>query len=286
MTDNYRSRELHVEDRRAIGELLETGRLTQTMHVQRALDQGDDFKGWWYGALAPSGDLAAAMAIEGHTGHLYASDEDAAVAMGRAMLRQQQMMASRGATRHELNGPWQSLTAFWRSFQAIDRQLKSDIQRNLIRSTGSTSSPSRRVTISVADEGDLRLVSEFTALAAVEEKGYDPRKTTPDGHRRRCSRAIAEGRQLVVREAGARPVMVAEVVDIDESTAMLERLFVPLPFRGRKLLVGGALALAAGSEPVAGRRLLLFATGEQMMVAAERASFELIERYRQIVMLG
>jgi|ETNmetMinimDraft_26_1059896.scaffolds.fasta_scaffold35212_2 hypothetical protein len=286
MSETYRSRELHAADRDAIARLLAGGSTTDTLLIARALQGGDNFPGWWYGTVGPDGELAAAMAIDNHVGHLYAANDEAANAMGRAMLRQQQMLTSRGASRHELNGPWQALTAFWRSFQAIDRQLKADVSRELIRSTGSTSTRSRRISVNVADESDLRLVAEFTALACVEDKGFDPRKTTPDGHLRRCRRAIEGGRQLVAREAGVKPVMVAEVVQVDEATAMLERLFVPLPFRGRKLLVGGALALAAESAPVAGKRLLLFASGDAMMAAAEKAQYETVARYRQIVMLG
>ncbi len=286
MSETYRSRELHAEDRPAIARLLEQGLITETLAIRQALARGEDYPGWWYGTAGPDGELAAAMSIHKHVGDLYAADDDAAQSMGRSMLRQQQMLTSRGSGRHELNGPWQSMTAFWRSFQAIDRVLKSDITRELIRSTGSTTARSRRITLDVADESDLRLVSEFTALACVEANGFDPRKTTPDGHQRRCRRAISEGRQLVAREAGTKPVMVAEVVQVDDSMAMLERFFVPLPFRSRKILVGGALALAAHSEPVASKRLMVFATGEAMMAAAERAQFESVTRYRQIVMMG
>lgn len=286
MSEAFRSRELQPTDRDAIAIIVDLASRDDALLLKRHFANFEDFPGWWYGTFAAEGGLQAVMAIEGHTGHLYATSDEAAEAMGRAMLRQQQMLGGRGSTRHELIGPWAAMTAFWRGFKAIDRQLKSDVARVLISSTGSTQSPSRRVDLSLADEGDLRLVVEFSALLAVEQQGHDPRRTTPDSHKRRCRRAIAEGRQLVAREAGTRPLMVAEVLDLDADAALLEGVFVPLPFRSRKLLVAGALALAASSEPVAGRRLLLFAEDELLLVAAERAGFEQLARYRHIVMVG
>lgn len=286
MSEDFRSRELQPNDRGAIATLLGGASLADGLLIKRQFARFEDSPGWWYGTLTGEGQLQAVMAIEGHSGVLFAASEDAAHAMGKHMLRQQQMMAGHGSTRHELLGPWQAMTAFWRGFKAIDRQLKSDSARELLRSTASTKSPSRRVELRLAVEGDLRLVAEFTAMLAVEQQGHDPRRTRPDSHQRRCRNAIVEGRQLVASEAGERPVMVADVVDVDEQTALLERVFVPLPFRSRKRLVAGALALAAASAPVAGRRLLVFTDGEQLLAAAELAGFQSVARYRQIVMIG
>ncbi len=281
----FATRELGPRDKRAVVDLLERVSNHESRLARSFVERFDEFDGWWMGAIR-NGEVEALMAIDGHAGILVSQDDDATRAMAHGMVRQQQMLVSRGSSRHQLSGTWRTLDLFWQIFQAVDRQVVCDKSRELMAATEETESPSRRVTVDLATTDDLRVVLEFTGQHSAEMYGLDPRRVSPESHRHECNAVIAAGRQLIARESGGRPVMVAEVVDIGPHEVLLERLHVPLPFRGRKRLVGGAMAAARGLEPCAEKRLLLFADDPQLVAAAERANFERMARYRLISMVG
>lgn len=286
MSQNYRCRELRPDDHRCLTDLMARLPGDESMLVRPAADRFSDFPGWWFGALDEDGELGAVMAVEGHSGVICARDDDAVRAMARTMLTQQQMIGSRGAQHHQLAASWRTMDVFWGIFEKIGRKVVGDTTRDLMQAGPQTASPSKRVEVGLADADDLRLVADYLGQRGVELRGFDPRKLTPEAHMTRCRQNIAEGRQLVARETGGRPFMVAEAIPFGEDQVLLDEVFVPLPMRGRARLVGGGLALAAATPPARGRRLLVMADGEQMVAAAERAGFERRARYRHISMVG
>ena len=281
----FTTRELDARDRHAITALVDRVSKDESRLARSFVDHFDDFDGWWMGAMR-HGQIEALMAIDGHAGTLVSQDDDATRALAHGMVRQQQMLVSRTSNRHQLSGTWRTLDLFWQIFQAIDRQVTCDKARELMTETEQTQSPSRRVTVELATVDDIQVVLEFTGEHSAEMYGVDPRRVSPESHHRQCAAVIDTGRQLIAREANGRPVMVAEAVDVGPNEVLLERLHVPLPFRGRKRLIGGAMASARELEPCSGKRLLLFADDPQIVAAAERAQFEPLARYRLISMVG
>lgn len=284
---SYISKELKPREMDSISDFLKNAPRYETLLMRgaHAAMAAGRFDGWWYGCFAGGTDLRALMCVEGTTGNLWARDIDAIDAMATDLLKSQERYGSSQSHRHTLLGEEGVLTRFWATFHAIGRQVVNDRVRSLMGSGATLGKPSLRIALTCATPADLKLVSEFNAEQAVEAFGVDPRMAGREAHDRRCMAAIEAGRQLVARE-GPKPVMVCEVGALDEQTAMLDRIFVPKPFRSRKRMIAKALAAAAVLPEAAGKELIFFADSDELVEAATHGGFEARCRYRMVATRG
>ncbi len=256
---------------------------TRTLHLRDALAAPAAPGRWWFAAIG-AGGVGAFAAVQGTRASLYGDDTDAVQAMARAMLRSQQLHASREAHRHVLFGPAEVLDPFWQIFRDVGRQVVADRNLDLVIGDGEGKG-SRRMELRVATAGDLALCVSFLGEHIAEVQGQDPRRMAPAAFERDVDAAIGQGRILVGTEGG-RAMFVAEAAPLTADTVMLVRIHVPLPYRSRKVLVGGALFAARSIGPGAAGTVWLFADGEMMQLAATRAGYRSAGRWREIAMLG
>jgi len=284
----YAARELRAGDRDKIRRLLSAAPSFSAFLIRPALQDIENFGGWWFGALADGEELEALICVEGHTANLYSRSRAATRAMASAMLKQQEVLGSiGGAHRHQLIGRASDVDDFWTVFKHLKgRTLLSDRFRPLMVSgPPPEASPSKRVSLGYAKASDLRIVYELTAERQLERQGADPRKTNPQAHSARC-RAAIEARCQVIGREGDKPVFVAELRELDAELLLIDQIAVPLAFRGRKRLIGGALYLVRKAPQAKDRQLVLLADDEQLAAAAELAGFRRELVYRQIVTFG
>lgn len=286
-------------DFRAMRACADRGRRHETWHLDAAFAAADanpaDPDRWWFAATDDGGTVGAFAAIHHTRAHLFGDDEDAVEALARALLRSQKLHTSREAHRHVLFGPARVVDPFWRIFRAVDRQVVADRRPTLLCS-GEGGKGSRRMGFGVADGDDVKLCLAYFGEHGAEQHGADPRKTRPHAFAQEVAELIAAGRLVVGREqapgSGAgRAMFVAEVTEIaglsvEKPAVMLTRWHVPLPFRGRKILVAGALFEAARQGPGAGKQVWLLAEGEPLLLAAARAGYREVLPWREIAMLG
>jgi len=278
------------------------GARRETWHLDAAFADPHNPDRWWFAASDSAGNVGAFAAIEGTRAHLFGDDEEAVEAMARTMLRSQQIHTSRESHRHVLFGPARVVNPFWRIFEAVGRQVVADRRPALMCSTDGGKG-SRRMRLTVGDADDQKTCVAFLGEHGAEADGADPRKIRPQAFSRQVARTLAAGRMLVGRElapgsVGGRAMFVAEVtpVGVTQPTAdseagagaasLLWPWHVPLPFRGRKILVAGALLEATRQGPGADRPVWLLVEGEALHLAAARAGYEHGVAWREIAMLG
>lgn len=281
--DSWTCRELSATDLDGVRVLIASAPPHRSMHFHGALADPAAAGRWWFAAIG-AGGIGAAAAIQGTRAHLYGDDDSAVRAMAAAMLRSQQLQASREAHRHVLYGPSDVIATFWTTFSAVGRQVVADRLLTLMLGDGDGKG-SDKVSLTVATDDDVALCVRFLGEYAAEVLGSDPRKARPRAFEAEVVGAIAEGRLLVGSEGG-RAMFVADAVTVDERIAELQRVYVPLAYRSRKLLVGGALFAARSVGPGDGRLIRLFADSEAIELAATRAGFRPVAAWREIAMLG
>lgn len=284
----YHCRELSESDAPRVERALANARVDDTLQLRRFAADPGGFGGWWYGCLDDDDAVRAVMAVQGHSGTLFGSDPEAVEAMATRMLATQRHRGGGTPHRHELFGPRHTLDPFWRIFQDIGRKVVHDAEVTLHGADTPLPPVSKRASVTIATPADERIVTEFIAESVVTAGAPDPRRTAAAAHAEHCRRLIAEGRVLIGWEAGKRPVFLGEtgVVPGDPEVIWLERVFVPLPFRSRTRLIGGALAACTTVGEGAGRPIRFFAEHEPLRLAAQRAGFTASAAYRLVQMIG
>lgn len=271
----------------AIESFVQRRPLYQTLKLRLAVAQGVDFDGWWYGAVR-DGEVEALMAISGHTATFHSAEGDASEALAARLLGDQKHNRSPETRRHQIMGDHRSMARFWPTFRAVDRQVTTDENWSLMGG-GGTDGPlesiSKRMKLRAATMENHQLVYEFSAELSLERDGVDPRRSYPQAHAEAITAKIASGRQMVGFEK-EKPVLIGEFADVGPNMVQLQEVWVPLAFRTRKRLVGGALAQATALPENAGKEVLVMANSKTMVAAAERAGFEPRAQYRYISMLG
>lgn len=236
----HNCQELGFRDRDRIKALLENAPAYEVLLMKRAAENMGDFTGGWFGALA-DGRLEAIACLESNTTVLWSANYEATNTMAQRMLSIQRKRPTSSTGTHQIVGEELIVGRFWEIFQHIRRTVVLDRRRDLLSVKEPDAPPRSGLTVSTATPKEIKLVYEFSGDQTVEQWGWDPRKISPEGHKERCEEVIAEGRQLIGRDRG-RPVFLAERTLIDDETVLLERLFVPRPFRRRKLVVSAVLA--------------------------------------------
>ena len=155
----------------------------------------------------------------------------------------------------------------------------------MVSSTTPEASPSKRVKLGYAPMSDLKVVIEFRGEYQLERDGTDPRRLTPQAHAARCQQLMAEKRVVIGRDED-KPICVAELVELDEATILLDGFWIPPAFRGRKRLIGGALHLTRKAPQAKGKEVIYFADDEAGVAAGELAGFEQKTEYRFITSFG
>ena len=283
MSGEWKCRELGAGELSGVRTAVAGVEMSRILHLREALADPAGHGRWWYAAIG-GGGVGAFAAVQGTRAHLYGDDTSAVEAMAQAMLRSQQLHTSRDTHRHVLFGPAAVIDPFWSIFQAVGRQVVADRRWGLM-TADSEGKGSRRLQLDIADGGDLSVCVAFLGEHAAEMHGKDPRKVAPEAFEREVEEAIDEGRVLLGREGG-RAMFVAQLADLDDDTVMVQRMHVPLPYRSRKVLVGGALFGARTLGPAADKKLWMLAEGEAMQVAAARAGFSELGQWREVAMLG
>ncbi len=272
----------------AIEQLLRAGPRYQTLLFATVLreSRARNPDAWWYGALADGSALQAVLGIVGHSALVYGTTPAAIEAMAQALLKAQQFTSGAPAQRHQLFGDERCMAAFWRVFKAIERPVILDRKRPLFGSPADGAAAGEsRAPLMAATPADARIVSEFAAEYTLEAHGVDPRRASREAHERRCLDAIAAGRQLIAKD-GAKPVLIAEWVPLDERTVMLDKVFVPKPTRALPKLLGSVLASATRLPVAAGREVVFFAEVDALATAAEKAGFAVRATYHVVAMRG
>ena len=290
---NYGEERLHVRmlgsaDKKKIGDFLERTPTYSTLMMQGPYQNFESFGGWWYGVIViDSQEVRALACVENHAANMYAESDQAAEEMGSKMLKAQKNLSRKAGVRHQVFGERRTVEKFWHRFQHINRTVDVDKVRLLVGATTPGERLRDTVTVSRATAKDLKVVFEFGAGYTIEQWGVDPRKTSKDSHRAYCESVIEEGRQVVAYK-GAKPIFIAEIVDQGEGTAMLNRIFVPRPFRTFKKMASTALVGATELALENAKELLLFAdeSDDFMTKVVEMAGFEERGSYRSISMRG
>lgn len=284
----YGVRELKPADHKKIRELVRAAPSLETVFIRPIARDLAGFDGWWQGALEGGQQLVTIMAIKDHVAHLYSASHAATKAMATALMKKQEILKGVvQAARHQLIGEAETVGTFWRSFSSLHgRTLISDKRRPLMVSgPAPEASPSKRVKLGYAPMSDLRVVVEFRGEQQLERDGTDPRRLSPQAHATRCQQLIAE-KKIVVGRDEDKPILVAELVELDSATVLLDGLWIPPAFRGRKRLIGGALYLARKAPQAKGKQLLYFADDESAVAAGELAGYEQKAEYRHITSFG
>ncbi len=284
MSDTWSCREYGRHELQGIAALVAHSPVESTFHVKPIVDDPVGNNAWFFAASHEDGRVGAFAAVVGTRANLLGFDDGAVDAMAMAMLKSQTIHTSREAHRHVLLGPATVVDRFWAIFQDVGRQVVGNRKLELMAS-GGEGKGSRRLTLDLATHSDLPVLTVFAGDYGLERHGFDPRKVAPAALERQLTDAIDAGRLLVARESG-RAMFMAIVRDVDEETVLLDRVHVPVAYRGRKILVGGALFAAAASAPVAAKRVLVFIDGDLMQIGAARAGYTSLQSYREVAMLG
>jgi len=286
-TVRYVGRELRPADFDAIARVVAAGPRHETMLLEPLLAaaRAGDPEVWFYGALVDAQRLRALMGVRGHAAVVHGQDDAAIDGLAREALKAQQLATTGVPRRHQLFGEERTMGRFWAIFKGVNRQVVVDRLRPLLAAPDAGEPPSGKATARIATAADTKLVTELTADQVVEAQAWDPRRANRAAHEARVAQTIGEGRQLVA-EANGKPVLVAEVVPFDATTALLERVHVPRPFRAMKRLVGAALLAVAASAPAGERTVLFFAEEEGLAEAADGAGFARRATWRVIAMHG
>jgi predicted GNAT family acetyltransferase len=286
-TVRYVGRELRAADWEAIARVVAAGPRHETLLLEPLLaaTRAGDPEVWWYGALADARELRALMGVRGHSAVVHGQSEASIDGLAREALKAQQLATPGAPRRHQLFGEERTIERFWAVFKGVGRQVVVDRPRPLLAAPSAVEPPSGRATVRLATAADAKLVFELTGDQVVEAQAWDPRRANRAAHEARVAQTIGQGRQLVA-EANGKPVLVAELVLFDDTTAILERVHVPRPFRALKRLVGAALLAVAASAPAGGRTVLFFAEEEGLAEAAEAVGFARRATWRVIAMHG
>ncbi len=289
----YGEERLHVRmlgsaDKKKIGDFLERTPTYSTLMMQGPYQNFETFGGWWYGVIVvDSQEVRALACVENHAANMYAESDQAAAEMGSKMLKAQKNLSRKAGIRHQVFGEQRTVERFWDKFQHINRTVDVDVVRRLVGATTPGERLRDTVTVRRATTQDLKVVFEFGAGYAIEQWGVDPRKTARDNHQAYCERSIEEGRQVVAYK-GNKPIFIAEIVEQGEGTAMLNRMFVPRPFRTFKKMASTALVGTTELALENTKELLLFAdeSDDFMTKVVDLAGFEQRGNYRSISMRG
>jgi len=261
--------------------------LYQTLALRAALEEGDAYKGWWFGAME-NGELEALVSIVGTKANIHASSGDAAEAVARTLLGNQKHNKSAAAHRHEVMGDERTMARFWPTFREIDRKVLVDQPRFLMGGGGDNGpleSCSKRMILGYATHHHQRLMEDFLGEVVLEKFGVDPRRSNRAAHNKNVAALIASGRQLLGYEKD-KPVFVAELVDINDTMVELQNVWVPVALRSRKRLIGGAFAQATALPHCQGKEVLVMAANTGMHEAAKRAGMEQRAAFRFVAMIG
>jgi hypothetical protein len=278
-------REVREKDLPKIRTLVGQSSIYSTILMRDAVANFQTFPGWWYGSLRDGTELESLMCIHEHAAEMISTSQGTVEAMALHMKKTQGYMITSQSNRHQIRGPRSTIDPFWRIFKELGRQVVSDMTSSLMGSTSEGECASKRIVVGFGRETDLETVTEFSALRILEEKGVDPRRSGGGGLQAHCARAIGEGRIVIGRE-GAKPAFVAELRPINDDIVLLGNAYVPVAFRTRKRLIGGALFKLKFAPPVRNKELLFFADSPSLREAAETAGYQVREVYRTIVTLG
>jgi len=272
-------------DKQKIENFLEMAPRYSTLLMRGAARDAEAFKGWWMGALAAGTNLQALMCVEGTAGNLFGEEDDAIETLAEVMYDRIKS-GPRGPSRaHQLLGPERVIDIYWRIFQKVNRTVIFDRKRKLFSTTGPVDPPKPDITIAKAQPNDLKLIYEFSGEQMAEQWKLDPRRAYPDAHKERCRKLIESGHQLVGRDRG-RPVFIAELVPVEDRAVMVDRIFVPRPFRVRKKMVASAMIILARQALEDVDEVLYFSEidNDMLMRCAEIGEFKEVSTYRLIVM--
>ncbi len=284
---HYGCRELKATERPLVAGLVERVPRDAALLLRVAGAHREGFTGWYFGALEDNRRLAAVMCVGEHGVHVLGERRAALRAMAEAQVKLQGLNLGGPTKQHELLGDNESLGAFWEVFRGVKgRTLVADHLQPLLRADQlPDTAPSKRARVTVATASELRLVYELSGEREAHERHLDPRRTHPGAHRAACEATIAAGRQLVGWEED-KPALVAELRPVDDHTTLLDRIWVPVAYRSRKRLVGGALYHARRLRGLADKDVLLLAADAAIAEAAELAGFIPHRTYRHVILRG
>lgn len=278
-------RELAKSEFKEVQDFLKDADRYPTLLMRRAAANPDDFKGGWYAALMDR-RVEALLCMESGTTILYGANDEAIRTMAQRMLSVQRKRPRSASGTHQIIGEERGLGHFWDVFQQLGRTVVLDRRRDLLSVQEPNKPPKSTLVVGPAKPADFKLVYEFSADQTVDQWGWDPRRVSPEAHKNRVNAAIEQGRQLVGRDAG-RPVFLAERTSIEDETVLLERVYIPRPFRRKKLL---SSALLAGAKFALGKakEVVFFADQDDtaMKKALALTNFEAKCTYRVLVLRG
>lgn len=281
-------RPLKERDFDKIQEFLAGAPTYSTVLMRRPFAERKTFPGWWYGCVhVETQELRGLACVETRTANIYATTDQAAAYMGTQLLKNQSNMPSHKPQRHTVFGEKRTVDVFWETFQFIKRTVDSDRLRILVGTEQPAEKLRDTVTVSVATEREFKLVREFRGEWATEMNQFDPRRLNPASHDAHCKAIIASGRQLVARKGG-KPIFIAELVPQTEGRILIDRVFVPRPFRTFKKMAATALIGCTELALEQGTEALLFADKDDAFSQklAELAGYEERGTYRNIGMKG
>lgn len=259
-----------------------------TVYIHRPLMDFESFPGWWYGAFnsEQNDQLEAIACVEGTTGHVVGLTREGLEAMGRDRLGSAAATGESDGHSHQLVGTAEALDVFWKMFSVRDnREVVVNSRRAMMGCTElAAGTLVRDIEVSIATEADFKMVSEYSAEQSLEQWGSDPRRRNKAAHEARVHTAIASGHQLTGRQ-GARPIFVAELVDLGEGMTLLDRVYIPRPFRRRRLVTGALTASTGLALQDADEVLILFdEDNDYLSKACEKAGFSARDAYRVLVL--
>lgn len=278
-------RELAKSEFKEVQDFLRDAPRYPTLLMRRAAAFPDEFKGGWYAALMDR-RVEALCCMESGTTIMYGSNNEAIRTMAQRMLSVQRKRPRTASGTHQIIGEEIGLGQFWDIFQHLGRTVVLDRRRDLLSVQDPDKPAKSTLVVGPAKPADFKLVYEFSADQTVDQWGWDPRRISPEAHKNRVTAVMEEGRQLIGRDAG-RPVFLAERTSIEDETVLLERVYIPRPFRRQKLLSSALLAAARFALGKA-KEVVFFADQNDaaMKKALALTNFEAKCIYRVLILRG
>ncbi len=237
----YQCSEIGPKDHSKITALVTPAGHYEALMIRQAALAPSAHGGWWYGAWT-AGELHAVAWVLDSFANIHAINHESARALGDSMARAVGGRISTGGT-HQVFGPEDIIDTFWQTFKGVKRTLVADLRRELF-SLSQAPAPKEGYNAFAATAKESKTVEELCAEQMIEDWGVDPRRTAKQAHEAHCKMLIDEKRALLGQQKG-KIVFFGEKIPHDSGATLLERLYVPLPFRRPRVLSGILSHLAA-----------------------------------------
>lgn len=289
-SESLHSRTLRSDDGDKVRAFLETAPLYPTFLMKAPAKNFESFSGWWQGAFNQDRELRAIACVEGTAGNIYGASHEAVAELAREMARNARMLkgGTKSSAAHQLLGEESVMDSFWDIFQNVGKTVIHDKKRDFLASDAPNLIERPGFTFGVATQDDFKVVFEYAADAVLEQWGLDPRRAGRQAHEKACAQRIASGNLLVARDKG-KPVFIADLMPRVGDVIMLSNIFVPRPFRRRKIIAAAITASFRHAVDVVGATTLAFFADQQDEKLQKAVALLELEKkcvYRHFVMRG